>query len=67
MFTMKTVTLVTAKKRPPLYILAYARVREGDYEDFYNVFLFVLLCSIETTRCLKQNDTSFYEKHHVVL
>ena len=44
-----------------------ARVREGDYKDFHNFFLFILLCSIETTRCFKQNDTSFYEKHHVVL
>ena len=47
MFTMNTVTLVTAKKRKPLYIRAYARVREGDYEDFHNFFLFILLCSIE--------------------
>ena len=44
-----------------------ARVREGDYKDFHNFFLFILLCSIETTRCFKQNDTSFYEKPHVVL
>ncbi len=28
MFTMKTVTLVTAKKRKPLYVRAYARVIE---------------------------------------
>ena len=67
MFTMNTVTLVTAKKRKRQYIRAYARAREGDYEDFHNFFLFILLCSIETTLRFMKNHTSFDAKPHVVL
>ena len=75
MFTMKTVTLVTAKKRKPLYVRAYARAWEKVIIKIFTIsfcsFFFAQLKQHDvlskTTRRFMKNITSFYEKHHVVL
>ena len=75
MFTMKTVTLVTAKKRKPLYIRAYARAWEKVIMKIFTIsfcsFFFDQLKQHfvlwKTTRRFMKNHTSFYEKAHVIL
>ncbi len=75
MFTIKTVTLVTAKKRKPQYIRAYARAREKMIMEIFTIsfcsFFFAQLKQHivlwKTTRRFMKNHTSFYEKPHVVL
>ena len=75
MFTMNTVTLVTAKKRKRQYMRAYARAWEKVIMKIFTIsfcsFFFAQLKQHfvlwKTTRRLMQNHTSFYEKPYVVL
>ena len=75
MFTMNTVTLVTAKKRKRQYMRAYARAWEKVIMKIFTIsfcsFFFAQLKQHfvlwKTTRRLMQNHTSVYEKPHVVL
>ena len=75
MFTMNTVTLVTAKKRKRQYMRTYARAWEKVIMKIFTIsfcsFFFAQLKQHfvlwKTTRRLMQNHTSFYEKPYVVL